>query len=167
MARVHVNGRVSRHRRQASCADEVFALISRHDFRVDATILEKAKAVTHRQQDESFYELAWFLHLKHVAPRVAWADDELFVVSAAVATKKKRALMGRAVSDAVQQTARSAVALTTYRPAASDPCLQVADYCCWAIQRKWERGDPRSHVLIQDKIQTEFDAFSWGTRRYY
>jgi hypothetical protein len=31
-------------------------------------------------------------------------------------------------------------------PHMSDPCLQVADYCTWAIQRKWERGDERSHV---------------------
>jgi hypothetical protein len=24
------------------------------------------------------------------------------------------------------------------------PGLWVADHCCWAIQRKWERGDTRS-----------------------
>ncbi len=52
-------------------------------------------------------------------------------------------------------------------PAESDPCLQVADYCVGAIQRKWERGDHRSYDLIKDKIETEFDAWAVGTRHYY
>ena len=31
----------------------------------------------------------------------------------------------------------------------------VADYCTWAIQRKWERDDNRSQILLQDKIFSE------------
>ena len=34
----------------------------------------------------------------------------------------------------------------------SDINLQIADYCCWAIQRKWERGDDRSYKLIENAI---------------
>ena len=49
----------------------------------------------------------------------------------------------------------------------SDPCLQIADYCTWAIQRKWEGNDPRSHVLIADKIRSEFDVWQRGTTYYY
>ncbi|HEY5286242.1 MAG TPA: hypothetical protein VIJ50_03970 [Solirubrobacteraceae bacterium] len=37
----------------------------------------------------------------------------------------------------------------------SEPCLVVADYCTWAIQRRWEREDQRSHELIADKIASE------------
>jgi hypothetical protein len=42
-----------------------------------------------------------------------------------------------------------------YWPAPSDPCLQVTDYCCWAIQRKWERKDDRSFDLIRHFIAKE------------
>ena len=49
----------------------------------------------------------------------------------------------------------------------ADPCLQIADYCCWAIQRKWESGDDRSYVLIKDKIQSDFNAFARGKTVYY
>jgi hypothetical protein len=42
----------------------------------------------------------------------------------------------------------------------SEPCLVVADYCTWAIQRKWERHDARSQSLLHDKIasETEIDV---------
>lgn len=36
-----------------------------------------------------------------------------------------------------------------------EPCLVVADYCTWAIQRKWERNDARSQILLADKIASE------------
>jgi hypothetical protein len=42
-----------------------------------------------------------------------------------------------------------------YWPALSNPCLQVADYCCWAVQRKWERNDRRSFNLIEQFIASE------------
>jgi len=45
--------------------------------------------------------------------------------------------------------------------------LQVADYCNWAIGIKWERGEMRSHILIQPAIHSEFDIFWRGTRLYY
>jgi hypothetical protein len=31
----------------------------------------------------------------------------------------------------------------------------VADYCTWAIQRKWEREDNRSQILLNEKIASE------------
>jgi hypothetical protein len=76
-------------------------------------------------------------------------------------------LGGISVAGVVRETARTAVARTAYWPAASDPCLQVADYCCWAIQRKWERGDMRLYELIASKIRSEFDVFRLGTTVYY
>jgi hypothetical protein len=48
-----------------------------------------------------------------------------------------------------------------------DPCLQVADYATWAIQRKHEKNDARSYNLIKDKIASEFQPFRVGTTTYY
>jgi hypothetical protein len=52
---------------------------------------------------------------------------------------------------------------TTFCPAAADPCVQIADYCAWAIQRKWERADERSYRLIAGKIDHEYDLWARGT----
>lgn len=43
----------------------------------------------------------------------------------------------------------------------------TADFCCWAIQRKWERGDERSYVLIRNKVRSEFEPFRRGQTLYY
>jgi hypothetical protein len=71
------------------------------------------------------------------------------------------------VDDVVRQVSPCASHRVAFWPAESDPCLQVADYCTWAIQRKWERGDTRSYDLIEDKIESEFDAWEIGANHYY
>ena len=127
--------------------DGVFALLAAHDFRVDSTIFEKSKAKPEvRRTDDQFYKLALYLHMKHVAPAVAQPSDELFVVGASLGTKKRRSLFHAAINDVVRQVAATTAHKAACWDCTSDPCLQVADYCAWVIQRKWESGDPRSHV---------------------
>jgi hypothetical protein len=74
--------------------------------------------------------------------------DEVFVVASSLGTKKKRGTFHEAVDDVVAQVSPCASHRVAFWPAASDPCLQVVDYCVWAIQRKWERDDRRSYDLI-------------------
>jgi hypothetical protein len=147
--------------------DEVFALLAGMDFRVDATILEKCKAQPHLRDEAQLYKMAWYLHFKHVAPQVAGPTDRMFVAASSLGTKKQRRALHTAVDEVVRQVSRCQSHRVAFWPADSDPCLQVADYCTWAIQRKWERGDDRSHVLIASKIHSEFDVWQVGQVRYY
>lgn len=148
--------------------DRVFAALNHYDFRVDATILEKRKvAPGRRSSEERFYQYACFYHLRYVAPQVAGAEDELLVIAASIGLKRKLEDFRSAVEAAAQQTSPTPAVQVDAWPAAVDPCLQVADYCSWAIQRKWERGDTRSYALIKDKIRSEFALLAGGTRFYY
>ena len=147
--------------------DEVFDLLKDQTFRIDATIFDKPKTVPGRQNEAGFYQLAWFLHFKFVAPRIAKSGDRLLVTAASLGTKKKRADFHSAVQSVVWQVTSGVDHKVAFWPASSDPCLQIADYCTWAIQRKWEHGDDRSHVLIKDKIRTEFDIWAIGTKLHY
>ena len=45
--------------------------------------------------------------------------------------------------------------------------LQVADYCCWAIFRRWESGDDTCYSHITSAVYSEFDIFQTGTTHYY
>jgi hypothetical protein len=150
-----------------SVKNEVFRLLGRHTFRIDATIFEKRKVAPNQQNHDAFYEYAWYRHLKFLAPRVATANDDLMVVGASIATERRQRLIGTALNGVVNRTARAATIRFTHWPAASDPCLQVVDYCCWAIQRKWERGDGSFHALIANKIASEFNAFGRQNIYYY
>ena len=51
--------------------------------------------------------------------------------------------------------------------AGSDACLQVADYCGWAIQCKWESDDSAPFTRIERKVRSEYDLFARGAKFYY
>jgi hypothetical protein len=142
-----------------SVRDRVFQTLAPYEFRIDATILEKAKVPSSiRPTDQRFYKLAWWVHMRYVAPDLVRANDELLVVSASLGTKRTRLRFHAEVEDVVRQASPTPAYRVASWDAVSEPCLLVADYCAWAIQRKWERADTRSHSLIAPKIASEFSA---------
>jgi len=148
--------------------DRVMDVLKQLEFRIDATIFEKAKAMPKIQTNEHyFYKLAWFEHFKHVTPQIATYRDELLVVAASIGTRKKQVILHQAVEDVVSQATPFAEYRTAFWTAPSDPCLWVADHCCWAIQRKWERGDTRAYDRISSKVMSEFDIFAGSNTTYY
>ena len=152
---------------QQAIRDRVFEVLKPHNFRVDSTILDKPKSQPDiRPTRERFYQYAWWLHMKYVVPRIAGPHDDLLVIAASIGTKKGRETFQRGVNDVIQQVA-PVTAMTAQWPADTDTGLQIADYCCWAIQRKWERADHRSYDLIKDKVKSDFDVFSVGTEVFY
>lgn len=149
--------------------DEVFDLISHHSFNFDITLLEKSKAKPHlRNTEQAFYKYAWYYHFRILALREVESGDSLFVVASEIGTKKSRATFRAAVNDVLSQCISYRVPrVLAFWPNFSDPCLQVADYCTWAISRKYERNDVRSYDLIRNKIRSEFDIFEKGRTHYY
>jgi len=93
---------------------------------------------------------------------------EVIVITDSIPVSRKREAVEKAVK---QILSRMLPAGTKYRVLhhASKSCvsLQVADYCSWAIFRKWERGDLRSYDLIRSGMRSEFDIFKFGSRYYY
>ncbi len=153
---------------QQTIRNRVFAVIEPHNFRVDATILEKRKTLPRlRTSPQRFYQYAWWLHMKYVTPLIATDNDELLVVAASIGTKKELASFQRGVRDVMKQVSPSITTKTAQWPADADTGLQIADYCCWAIQRKWESGDTRSYDLIKNKVVSEFDVFGLANTYYY
>lgn len=148
--------------------DRVFATVAPFEFRVDATVIEKAKADPQiRCSEERFYQHAWYYHMKYLAPTITCSDDEVLLVAASLGTHKRRQVFRTAIEDVMQQVSGSTPFRVASWAAASEPCLQVADYCSWAVQRKWERGDSRSYDLIKRKIKSEYDLFARGSTLYY
>lgn len=148
--------------------DRVYAAILKHDVRIQATICEKAKAQPHVTTSKAeFYKRPWYYTLKYgIAPHVN-AGDELLITAASIGTKKERLTYCSKLDDVMRQTIKAARWAVDFRPSHCDPCLQVADYCAWAIQRKWERGDTRSYDMIKHMVTREFDLWSHGTEMFY
>jgi hypothetical protein len=144
----------------------VFDLLKRSPIRIDATVLEKRKAQPHLQGELALYKMGWYLHFKYVAPRIATSQDRLLVVAASLGTKKTRRFFNAAVDDVVRQVAPSRHRVAFW-VAESDPCLQVADYCCWAVQRAWEHGDHSYLDILASKVSSNQDIWATGTTFYY
>ena len=45
--------------------------------------------------------------------------------------------------------------------------LQIADYCCWAIQRKWVKVQLAWYDRIKMAIRHELEVFQHGTEYFY
>jgi hypothetical protein len=137
--------------------DEVFTTLLRCDMRIDATIVTKASMPVDMRDPHLLYRYAWHEHFARIAGEVAGTGDRLLAVASDLGTRKRRGAFHLAVDDAVRASARCAHRVAFW-PNMSEPCLVVADYCTWAIQRRWERDDDRSHRLIADKIASEVGA---------
>ncbi|WP_374421122.1 DUF3800 domain-containing protein [Novosphingobium arvoryzae] len=148
---------------------QVFDAILKHDFSIQATIMEKRKAAPKiRPSDHRFYQYGWYYHFLHGMEKPLEACDELHVTAASIGTKKGQIAFTDAVRDVIRQTeGKKRKVRSSFWQCQSDPCLQVADYCTWAIQRKWERGDRAYFDLIADRITYEYDMFQKGTIYYY
>lgn len=151
--------------------DEVFKTLVTKPFTIQATIMEKSKAQPQvTTSRDRFYKTGYYFHFKHgAAPRLD-ENSELLVTTASIGTRKEQAAFKDAVSDVMRQTNKTRKWKADFMPAHSDPCLQAADYCAWAIQRKWEspdQRDVRSYDLIKDRVTYEFDLWSHGTEHHY
>ncbi|MFP5434163.1 MAG: hypothetical protein ACLGIM_13765, partial [Alphaproteobacteria bacterium] len=109
----------------------------------------------------------WYQHFRWGMTDTIRTCDEMHITTASIGTKKGQVEFTDAVKDVVRQTVKGVRARTSFWQCSTDPCLQLADYCTWAIQRKWERGDTRSYNLIKDRITYEYDMFQRGTTLYY
>lgn len=129
-----------------SVRQEVYSFIEQQKFRVDVTLLEKSKALPRiRRTKEQFYKYAWYYHFKHVGPILLSDKTEAHITAAALGTKKGQAAYTAAVNDVMQQTVRNKRWATSFPRSVADPCLQIADYCAWAVQRKM--GAPRNSLV--------------------
>lgn len=148
--------------------EEVYDLISKHELRIDATLLEKSKARPHvRATRESFFKYAWFYHFRHVGPKVMAGRTEIAITAAAIGTNKDQAVFTAAVNDVLQQTIQRQQWRTFFPRAVADPCVQVADYCAWALRRKWERNDETWYDKISNQVSTQYDLWKTGAHHYY
>jgi hypothetical protein len=148
--------------------DRVYSLLAQAPFSIQATIMEQSKALPHiAKAISTFYQYGWFYHFKHGIRQQLGSSDETLVTAASIGTKKERTVFRDSVGSALRQTLPANAWKMEFIPSSAEPCLQIADYCAWAIQRKYERSDTRSYDLIKDRITYEYDLWARGSRHFY
>jgi hypothetical protein len=151
--------------------DRVFAIISDElrSFRVDSLVVEKRKTGPALQPVERFYPRMLGYLLRYVINGVrAGAYSEVIVVTDALPLERKRNAVEKAVKETLAEMLPAAMRYRVFHHASKSSFeLQVADYCNWAVYRKWEKNDLRSYDIVKPAIQSEFELFKTGERLYY
>lgn len=160
------------------CADDnprvrqrVFDLIAANlsSLRIDSLIVEKPKTGPALRVDSRFYpEMLGYL-LKYVIPRVMNGSvEEVIVITDTIPINRKRQAIEKAIKGALAAMLPAGVRYRILHHASrSHFGLQVADYCNWAVFRKWQKGETGYYDLIKPAIRSEYEIFQAGTRFYY
>ena len=94
--------------------------------------------------------------------------EEVIVITDTLPVQKKR----QAIEKTIKETLTNKLPLDCkyrilHHNSRSHYGLQIADYCNWAVFRKWERNDSMFYDRIKPSLKSEFDIFRNGTRLYY
>lgn len=138
-------------------------------LRIDSLIVEKSKTGPALQATEQFFPRMLGYLLRYVMEQTNLSTiEEVIVITDTIPIRKKRAAIEKAIKMTLKAMLPSSC---TYRilhhASMSNIGLQIADYCNWAIYRKWETGDTRYYDEIKKGIKSEFEIFKKGVTHYY
>lgn len=151
--------------------DRVFDVIRRNlnGVRIDALVAEKRKTEPGLQKEEAFYPRMIGYLLKYIlGQHDLSAFKEVLVFTDAIPIRKKRGTIEKIIKTTLANLLPpSALYRVIHHESKSNLDLQIADYCTWALYRKWNGGDARSFRHIESAVTSEFDIFKTGKVEYY
>ena len=149
----------------------VFAIIAKYleGVRVDSLIVEKRKTGPALQPVEYFYPRMLGYLLRYVLGKITLSDfQEVIVFTDRVPVNKHREAVEKAVKVTLAEALPAGTRFRVYHhDSKSNLDLQIADYCNWAIYRKWNSGDDRSYNVIGPVVRSEFEIFKTDSQFYY
>jgi len=94
--------------------------------------------------------------------------DQVVIVLSSIFDVNKRELIKKIIKIYLKQIFSNPFYLYFHQNR-SDKNTQIADYCCWAIYKKWTDGEIRPYNAVNkgNKIKSEFDIFKTGETIYY
>lgn len=151
--------------------NRVFEIINTHldQTRLDSLIIEKRKTGPALRVEEHFYPRMLSYLLKYVVNGYDLTMfEKVIVFTDSIPVQRKKKAIEKAIKIFLANVLPSGVTYSIFHHASkSNHDLQIADYCNWAIYRKWESGDARSYDIIKRVVRSEFDIFQKGTKYYY
>ncbi|MCY4597792.1 MAG: DUF3800 domain-containing protein [Bryobacterales bacterium] len=144
----------------------VFNLIAEHldNMRVCCVVNEKQRTAPEMREDKRLYPwmLGYLLRRALSEEQTAGAEEIIVITDTIPVTKKRRAVEKIIKQAVVSKQLPNVTYRILHHQSRSHYGLQVADYCCWAIFRKWEREDSTWYDRIKPAIRLELDAFPKG-----
>lgn len=135
----------------------VFEIIREHlnQMQIDFVVVDKSKTDPASRLPVQFYPKVVGQLLTCVIPRTGVGDcQRVVIVTDRIAVKRIRVSVERATRDVLSGASADGPRYDLHHhESRSHFGLQVADYCCWAIQRRWSRQDDRYFELIEPALR--------------
>lgn len=153
--------------------NRMYDLLERHCshdcFTLDSIIAQKNKVNPAIREDVVFYAKLLRILLRWVFRcRTTREIDSINIWAARIGTQKKKAVFEKTVKTYLSNDLPSRVPYQLLiHSSASHPLLQAADYCCWAVAKKWKDNELRPYQKIRQALKTEFEVFRNGKMEYY
>lgn len=147
--------------------DRVFQMLtSSKEYSIHSIVVRKNRVnpVLHRY---GVYSIAYRTLLRYLVG--SRGVKELYLIVDTVPDKRHQTVL----KQTLQQRAKEALATKNihytlcHHNSSAHALLQAADYCAWAIYKKWHAGDRRAYDLIRGRITNEYDIFGRGDQDYY
>lgn len=144
----------------------VFSIIEKNlpGIAVDAIIVEKQKVEATLRDEERFFPKVLGTLLREILKHYDLpAFAEVIVFTDSIPVQRKRSAVEKGVKTTLAAMLPGAVRYRVLHHASkSNFDLQIADYCSWAIYRKWTGGDARSFERVKPAVRREWDVLEAG-----
>ena len=151
--------------------DEVVStLVRHHNWQFAGIVIEKNKVAPKYYEHYRFYpryasnplSVAFSLSLRPTTNSVLVFTDSLPV-------QKHKDSVEKAIKSTCRAMLPKGLQFHSYHHRLeSNIWIQVADYCCWAIFRKWEQGDDRTYnQLVGRLVSEEIDLLADQSTTHY
>lgn len=147
--------------------DKVYAIIqSSNDFEVHSIVVRKNRVNPSLYKFGPYY-IAYRTMLKYML--AFRKPDRLHIIVDTPPDKAQQAALKKSLKARADEiiASRKIPYTIDHHKSGCHALLQVADYCAWAIMKKWQSGDMRSYNLISGRIRNEFDIYVNGDKDYY
>ena len=147
----------------------MFSIIGAHlaEIGVHSLIAEKRKTEPTLTRDGRLYSEMLSCLLSRVVSRPANSKlSEVTVIADVVPLRSRRRAIEKSVRSALSTTLpKRPIFRVLHHDSRAHYGLQVADYLCWAVFRKYERGESGFFDQVRPAMLSEVEFFESGTTR--
>lgn len=151
--------------------DAVVSLLAGHDaWQYAAIVVEKAKVYPPLREPHRFYPRFASMVLRFIfRGHVEAGTGTVLIFTDALPIRKEREAAEKAIKLACRAALDRRIRFESYHHhRASNAWIQAADYCSWAVFRKWEQGDARTYDQLRARLAArELDVLRHGTTTHY
>jgi hypothetical protein len=149
----------------------VYSVIKNHtDWHFASVVVEKNKVFPPLYPVNRFYPRFASMPIRFILRGRMRADtSHVLIYTDEMPVRRGRRALEKAVKRECATDLQGGPSWHIYHhPSHSNVWIQVADYACWAVQRKWEQADHRYLAEIQPRLAApELDVLKGGEQTFY